>query len=109
MSNYEAVYEKLFVSNLKRYAAIRQGVKRRIDRILSDPYHNTEQLADPVGKLNLVGCRSARIDRNFRLIFVICEECREIPNCDYCFCDGLADQTVVFLTIGPHERAYAIK
>jgi hypothetical protein len=44
VSNYEAVYEKLFVDNLKRYAAIKQNVKRRIDRILADPYHNTELL-----------------------------------------------------------------
>jgi mRNA-degrading endonuclease RelE of RelBE toxin-antitoxin system len=109
VSNYEAVYEKLFASNLKRYAAIRQNAKRRIDRILSDPYHNTEQLADATGRLNLTGCRSARIDRNFRLIFVICEECRRMPECEYCFCDDLSDQTVVFLTVGPHDRAYAIK
>ncbi|RLC14435.1 MAG: hypothetical protein DRI57_14445 [Deltaproteobacteria bacterium] len=38
--------------------------------------------------LNLLGCRSARIDRNFRIIFVICEECRYIPECAFCFCES---------------------
>ncbi len=46
---------------------------------------------------------------SYQPIFVICEECRKEPDCDYCYCEGLADQTVVFLTVGPHDKAYAIK
>ncbi len=109
MSKYEAVYEKQFSQNLRRYSSIRQSIKRRVERVLSDPYLNTEFLSDPSGKLNLRGCRSIRVDRNFRIIFVICEECRHIPECEYCFCDDLPDKTVVFLTVGPHDRAYAMK
>lgn len=109
MSDYEAAYEKHFVRNLNRYAAIRKNIKRRVDRVLSDPYHNTEPLGDISGKLNLLGCRSARVDKNFRVIFVICEECRNLSECEYCFCDERPDKTVVFLTIGPHDKAYAIE
>lgn len=109
MSNYTAVFEKQFIQNLRRYTSLRQRIKRRIDRILSNPYINTEALADASGKLNLRGCRSARIDKNFRIIFVICEECRQMPECDYCFCNDLSDKTVVFLTVGPHDSAYAMK
>ena len=74
MSDYEAVYEELFTRNLRRYSSIRQPIKRRIDRVLTDPYHNTEFLGDASGKLNLIGCRSARVDRNFRIFFVICDK-----------------------------------
>jgi len=109
VSDYEAVYEELFVRNLRRYASIRTAIKRRVERVLADPYINTEALGDISGRLNLIGCRSVRIDRNFRIIFVICEECKNIPECEYCFCDGLPDKTVVFLTIGPHSKAYAVK
>lgn len=109
MSPYEAVYESLFLKSLNRYSSIRKNIKSRVDRVLSDPYHNTELLGDVSNKLNLAGCRSIRVDRNFRIIFVICEECRKIPKCEYCFCDGLEDQTVVFLTVGPHDKAYSIK
>jgi len=109
VSNYEAVYEDRFVRNLRRYSSIRQNIKRRIERILNDPYQNTEALTDASGRLNLRGCRSARVDRNFRIIFVICEECRDIPECAYCFCDGLSAKTVVVLTVGPHDKAYALK
>ncbi len=109
MSDYSAVYEERFTRNLRRYASLRQRIKRRIERTLSDPYANTELLGDVSGKLNLRGCRSARIDRNFRIIFVICEECRNIPKCNYCFCEGLLDKTVIFLTVGPHDKAYAMR
>jgi len=109
VSNYGAMYEKQFVRNLNRYMSIRQNIGRRVERILADPYINTEMLADAGGKLNLLGCRSARVDRNFRIVFVICEECRSIPECEYCLCEDLPDKTFVFLTVGPHDKAYSMK
>lgn len=45
MDEYEAVYEKLFVKNLKRQASLKKQIRRCIDRVLSDPYYNTEQLS----------------------------------------------------------------
>jgi len=109
MSEYLDRYEQQFTENLKRYGAMRPQIKRRVERILSAPYENTEFLGDISGKLNLRGCRSARVDRNFRIVYVICEECRKINDCLFCFCDELDDKTVVFLTVGPHDRAYAMK
>ena len=106
---YEAVYEKIFVRNLRRYSSLKGRIKRRVERIIDNPYNNTESLADYTKRLNLIGCRSARIDRNFRVVFVICEECRNIPNCEFCFCDNLPNNIIVFLTVGPHDKAYAMK
>jgi mRNA-degrading endonuclease RelE of RelBE toxin-antitoxin system len=109
VSNYKAVYEKRFQQNLQRYSSFRKQIKQKVERILKNPYRNTEFLADVNGKLNLIGCRSIRINRNFRVIFVICEECRYIIESEFCFCDNFSDDTVVFLTVGPHDRAYAMK
>jgi hypothetical protein len=109
MSESGGVYEDRFLENLRRYASLRPRIKQRVERVLAAPYLNTEFLADPSGRLDLRGCRSARVDRNFRIIFVVCEECRRVPECRYCFCEGLADNTVVFLTVGPHDRAYTMK
>jgi len=109
VTEYQAVYEERFKRNLQRYRGMRERIKRRVQRILADPYQNTELLSDPSGKLNLRGCRSARVGRNFRIIFVICEECRRVPECQFCFCEGLPDKTVVFLTVGPHEKAYRMR
>lgn len=109
MAEYTDFYEERFRRNLDVYAHIRARLERKIKQILRNPYLNTERLG-AVGKgLNLRGCRSAHIDRNFRIIFVICEECRKVRGCQYCFCEGLADHAVVFLTFGPHKRAYQMK
>jgi mRNA-degrading endonuclease RelE of RelBE toxin-antitoxin system len=109
VSEYADAYEAQFVENLRLYSAMRKQTKRRVERILANPYKNTEFLGDVSGKLNLRGCRSARVDRNFRIIYVVCEECRRVRECQFCFCEGLDDKTVVFLTVGPHDRAYAMK
>ena len=109
MSDYDAVYEEQFTQNLRRYAALRSQIKRRVDRVLGDPYAGTEFLSDIGGTLDLRGCRSAPVGRSFRIIFVVCEECRRVPECQYCFCAGLLDNTVVFLTVGPHDRAYDLR
>ena len=106
---YADKYYGLFSENYRRYANIHSRVNKKLEQVLQDPYHNTEFLDDRSGHLNLRGCRSIRIDRNFRIIFVICEECRRMPECRYCFCEGTEDKAVIFLTIGPHERAYAMK
>ena len=109
MSEYTPYYAELFMGNLRRYASQRQQVRRRVERIIQAPYHNTEMLADSSRGINLVGCRSARVDRNFRVVFAVCEECNRIPDCEYCPCKDLTEKTIVFLTVGPHDRAYTME
>ena len=109
MDKYQAFYESRFVQNLARYSNLRQRIQRRVEQILKDPYASTERLGRVVSGLDLRGCRSARVDRNFRVIFVICEECQHIRECQYCFCEGREGETVVFLTVGPHDRAYTMR
>ena len=109
MNKYQAIYENRFVRNLARYSNLRQRIQRRVELILENPYARTERLRQIGSGLDLRGCRSARVDRNFRLIFVICEECRRVKHCQYCFCEGKKDETVVFLTVGPHHRAYTMR
>ena len=75
MDEYQAFYESRFVRNLTRYSNIRQRIQRKVEQILKNPYASTERLGRVVSGLDLRGCRSARLDRNFRVIFVICEEC----------------------------------
>jgi len=109
MTEFKAVYEKQFVKNLRLYSSLKQQIKRCIDRIKNNPYFNTEFLGDVSGKLNLKGCRSFRVNKNFRIIFVICEECLNIPQCEYCFCDNLDSNTIIFLTVGTHDKAYSMR
>jgi mRNA-degrading endonuclease RelE of RelBE toxin-antitoxin system len=109
MSRYQCVLEDRFVRNQRRYRSLQEHIQRHVDQVLDDPYRGTERLGKRAGGLDLRGCRSVRVTRNFRIIFVICEECRRVPECRFCFCEGLPNETVVFLTVGPHERAYAMR
>jgi mRNA-degrading endonuclease RelE of RelBE toxin-antitoxin system len=102
-------YHPRFARDLKTYSSLRERIHKKIGQISANPYAGTERLGHPPGALNLKGCRSARVGQNFRIIFVICEECRKEPECEYCFCEGLDDRTVVFLTVGPHEKAYRMQ
>jgi mRNA-degrading endonuclease RelE of RelBE toxin-antitoxin system len=106
---YQPEMTKLFQKNLRRYASLREQIRRHVDEILADPYLNSERLGKMPGGLDLRGCRNVRIAQGFRIIFVVCEGCRRVPECRYCFCESWSDKTVVFLTVGPHERAYAIR
>lgn len=109
MSRYQCVLEDRFVRNQRRYRSLQKHIQRHVNKVLDDPYRGTERLGKRADGLDLRGCRSVRVTRNFRIIFVICEECRRVPECRFCFCEGLLDETVVFLTVGPHERAYAMR
>ncbi len=107
--SYQRHYQPRFEKDLATYHSLRDRIRKKVDQISSDPYVGMERLGHPPGAINLKGCRSAHVGQNFRIIFVICEECRQEPECEYCFCAGLSDQTVVFLTVGPHEKAYSMK
>ncbi len=109
MSQYKAAYERRFPKDLRRYRSLRKQIHRRITQVLANPYQRTERLGRRTSGMDLRGCRSARVTRNFRIIFVICEECRQVPECRFCLCDELPDRTVVFLTVGPHEKAYMVR
>lgn len=69
--NYERRYAPRFTKNLARYQNMRERIKRRVDEIATDPYQNTELLGKASDGLNLKGCRSVRVGRNFRILFVI--------------------------------------
>lgn len=106
--SYQAAFMPLFKKRVQHYQSLRPRIESIVNAIVSNPFFQTEQLKFKKGS-NLKGCRSARVGTNFRIIFVICEECRKEPECEYCYCEGLADQTIVFLTVGPHDKAYSMR
>ena len=107
--SYQEGWGPRFAKAYRRYRNLRHLIDRRMAQVLADPYTGTERLGKMPGRLDLRGCRSIRVTRNYRILFVVCEECRRIPECKFCFCEGLPDETVIFLTVGPHERAYAVQ
>ena len=92
---HQVIYEERFVQNLARYSSLRQRIRRRVEQI--------------PGGFDLRGYRSARVDRNFRVIFLVCQEYRQFQGRQYPRCEGQDDEIVIFLTVGPHDRAYSMR
>jgi Txe/YoeB family toxin of Txe-Axe toxin-antitoxin module len=68
MSRYQCVLEDRFVRNQRRYRSLQEHIQRHVDQVLDDPYRGTERLGKRAGGLDLRGCRSVRVTRNFRII-----------------------------------------
>jgi len=109
---YRDLYTPRFSKNYHRYASFQKRIDQTIQLVLQNPYQKTEVLQFKEGH-DLRGLRSARIGRNFRIIFTILEELKETP-CEYrtlleSYLKAYPGKTVVFLTVGPHEAAYRMK
>jgi mRNA-degrading endonuclease RelE of RelBE toxin-antitoxin system len=108
---YEPRYSREFEKAIKKYASEKARLQKKIEFICQDPYHDTEKLAKGKWR-DLRGKRSSHIG-DFRVIFMICEECLKedlkaynLPDCGDCF-DSPA--LLIFLTFGPHDIAYGKK
>lgn len=106
---YTPRYKPQFLEDLKTFATMKSRIEKKTLAIVEDPYHNTEALENKSGH-DLRGIRSKRIDRNFRILFAVCEECRRIFHgrnkpCRYCD-PALPPQTIIFFTVRPHKIVY---
>ena len=109
---YKPKYRPGFAADVRKHAHLRARIEKKCLSITEDPYHNTEPLEDR-GGIQLKGVRSKRIDRNFRILFAVCEECRRIFSesedcraCKHCV-KTLPDNTIIFFAVGPHEKIYS--
>lgn len=106
---YTPYYKSLFGEDVKTHASIKKQIEKKVLSILEDPYYNTEAL-EKKGEHDLRGLRSKRVDKNFRIIFAICEECKKLfpekdKPCRYCD-PGLPEKAVIFFTVRPHKIVY---
>ena len=106
---YKPLYKPQFADDVKTYASLKKQIEKKVESILEDPYHNTEPLEKKAGH-DLRGLRSKRVDKNFRIIFAICEECRKLfpekeKPCRYCD-STIPAKSVIFFTVRPHKVVY---
>jgi Txe/YoeB family toxin of Txe-Axe toxin-antitoxin module len=99
-----ALFSDDFVYSLKKHAALKKAVQKKINIIISNPVG----LGEPL-KGNFRGYYSVPVKRNFLIIYLYCLVCRrrgdnEIVRCHDC--PGCADETVKFVQLGPQDRAY---
>ncbi len=107
---YRGEFSSEFLAGKRRYAGLAKLIQHEVDRVLADPYHSellTKKRSD------LRGHRSVRVTRNFRIIFIVCEECiqrdfrgKGYPDCAPACIKPSPTGDIVFVAVGPHEQAY---
>jgi len=103
----EARFETAFLKAVKKHAAIKKLVQKKVDMILADPIAMGEPL-----KGNWQGFYSCPVKRNFIIIYLFCAICRKKGDDTVVLCadcTSSSDQTVKFLLLGPHDAAYQEK
>ncbi len=93
-----------FVASLRKHSAIKDSVRKKVDMITANPI----SLGEPL-KGNFRGYYSCTIRRNFLIIYLYCSICRKkgddaIVLCADCL--QCPDDTLKFIALGPHDKAY---
>ena len=102
----EALFSDAFLNSLKKHSSIKELVKKKVDLIITNPIG----LGEPL-KGNFRGFYSFPVKKNFIIIYLYCKACRKKGDDKIvlCFdCNNCADETIKFIDIGPHDRAYKI-
>ena len=100
------IFEKAFLNAIKKHAAIKKLVKKKVDMIIENPIAIGEPL-----KANWQGFYSCPVKRNFIIIYLYCTACRKkgddkVVGCSDC--DEAQDETIKFILLGPHDKTYGI-
>ena len=94
LGSYDPLYAPKFKEQIRGLEkGFRRKIEERIDDLKADPWHNTKFL-----KGQYRGKRKLWLNRSDRLVFVICEECRELGHTIYnqCSdCDTTPENTLV--------------
>ena len=106
MNHYKPYFTKEFNDRIQKYQSLKKQIASKVRQLLKDPYRaaKSEQV---VG--NLKGLRSSRVTRSMRIIYAICEECRqhgdqELVGCSSELCERMDNNVVIFLTFDVHEK-----
>lgn len=99
-----AMFSDDFGDSLKKHAALKKAIQKKVDMILTNPVG----LGEPL-KGHFRGYYSVPVKKIFLIIYLYCLICRrrgddEIVLCHDC--ESCADETVKFVQLGPHNHVY---
>ena len=98
------VFSDEFSASLKMHSSIKEAVRKKVDMIIASPV----SLGEPL-KGNFRGYCSCPVRRNFLIIFLYCSICRKKGDDSIVLCadcQQCADDTLKFVLLGPHDKAY---
>jgi mRNA-degrading endonuclease YafQ of YafQ-DinJ toxin-antitoxin module len=102
----ETKFEDAFVKALSKYASIKKLVRKKVDMIIENPITMGEPL-----KGNWQGFYSCPVKRSFIIIYLYCAICRKKGDDAVVLCSDCKstnDETLKFVLLGPHDKAYGI-
>lgn len=98
LGDYQPFYTRMARDQINGLdAKSKARVQERINDLVVDPWHNTEFL-----KGQYKGKRKIWLNDADRLVFVICEECRELDHYKFNLCsdcDDTAENTLVIASL----------
>jgi addiction module RelE/StbE family toxin len=102
----DILFEKEFLKALTKHASIKKLVKKKVDMIIENPIST----GDPL-KGNWQGFYSCPVKRNFIIIYLYCSVCRRKADDAVVLCSDChetEDETLKFILLGPHDKAYGL-
>jgi mRNA-degrading endonuclease YafQ of YafQ-DinJ toxin-antitoxin module len=99
-----ALFSDEFIKALKKHAAIKKTVQKKVDMILTDPIGLGEPLRG-----NFRGYYSCPVKKNFLIIYLFCRLCRGKKDDGVVLCSDCReypDETIKFIALGPHDTIY---
>jgi len=104
MPDYIAKHRPYIQTCLEKYPHLKKPFEKKKNYILQNPL----QLGEPL-KGNLNGLRSFPLQKNFIIIYLVCEECRKLKqeSINQCaVCGKIPVNSVIFLLFGHQDEAY---
>ena len=103
----DVLFSPEFKKSLSKHSSIKKIVKNKVDMIIENPV----ELGEPLNG-NFRGYYSCPVKKNFLIIYLYCKLCRKkgddrvvlCNDCKECF-----DDTIKFVELGPHDKAYKKK
>lgn len=100
-------FEKAFLKAVKKHAAIKKEIERKVKQIIEHPVALGEPLQG-----TFRGFYSCPVKRNFIIIYLYCDICRKKGDDEHVACvdcSDTPDETIRFIIVGPHDAAYGKK
>ena len=96
-----------FKKSLDKHSSIKKAIKNKVDMIIKNPV----ELGEPL-KGNFRGFYSCPVKKNFLIIYLYCKLCRKKGDDRVVLCNDckeFSDDTIKFIELGPHDKAYKKK
>jgi mRNA-degrading endonuclease YafQ of YafQ-DinJ toxin-antitoxin module len=98
------VFSDEFASSVKKNSSIKGAIRKKVDMIAERPI----ALGEPL-KGNFRGYYSCPVRKNFLIVFLYCSICRKRKDDQIVLCSNCStcsDDTIKFIALGPHDKAY---